>query len=148
MNKKIKTIILFICILLLIIVISRTFYIIRANKVLASEDKQVEVLSQIYEYFLKNYDNCNITLDESAFKNLKTNEKFSDEHIEKLKKFERTVKDQEQNYTLCVSTDPYISYVNLRIVDNSNRAWQQHFYLTPGLTKIKFRPDKLITVSN
>lgn len=150
MNKNIKIILISICVLLAILILFGALYIIRTNRVLADEDKQVEVLCQMFEYFLKNYDDYNIVIDESTLKNFTTNEKFSDENIAKLKKYEKNTSDESGNYTLSISVDPYISHIVLSLKYNSSnvRRYQQHFYITPGLTKITFKPDKALTVSN
>ena len=97
MKKNIKIILISICVLLAILILFGAIYIIRADKVLADEDKQVEVLCQMFEYFLKNYDDYNIVIDESTLKNFKTDEKFSDENIAKLKKYEKNTSDEGSN---------------------------------------------------
>ncbi len=149
MNSKIRTVILFICILLAIIVIFGVFYIIRTNKVLTDEDKQVEVLCQIYDYFLKEYDDSNIALDESAFRNFKTNEKFNNENIEKLKQYEKTIPDSQKSYTLFVSGNPYVNIINLMLKDSNNgQSYQQQFTIKPGIFKITFRAKETMVMVN
>lgn len=149
MNKNIKIILISICVLLAILILFGALYIIRTNRVLADEDKQVEVLCQMFEYFLKNYDDYNIVIDESTLKNFKTNEKFNDKNIAKLKEYEKNMPEANESYILSITTSPYVNVVNLMLKsNNSSKAYQQHFYITPGLTKITFKPDKALTVSN
>lgn len=94
MNKNIKMILISICVLLAISLLFGALYIIRLDIVSKDEDKQVEVLYQIFESFLKEYNDYNIVIDESTLKNFKTNEKFSDENIAKLKEYEKTYQKQ------------------------------------------------------
>lgn len=153
MKKNGKTIFLIICSILVILIalfiIFSTLYINRLDKVVTDDDKQVEALCQIYEYFLKEYDDCNIVLDESAFRNFKTNEKFNDENIEKLKQYEKTIPDSQKSYTLFVSGSPYVNIINLMLKNNNNsQAYQQQFSLKPGLFKITFKARETMVMVN
>ena len=47
-----------------------------------------------------NIDNINVVLDESALKNLLTNEEYKEENILKLKRIEKNIEDSDSIYTI------------------------------------------------
>lgn len=152
MQKSKKNLFLLISILLIIsIIILLAFGLIYnsiRNKILVSDNKQVEVLCEIYDGFLQNYSNCNITFDESAFRNFKTNEKFSDENIEKLKEYEKVMPSSKESYTLFVSGDPYVNSINLMLKNNGvGSSYQQGFTIKPGIFKITFKPKNVASLT-
>ena len=149
MNKNIKMILISICVLLAISLLFGALYIIRLDIVSKDEDKQVEVLYQIFESFLKEYNDYNIVIDESTLKNFKTNEKFSDENIAKLKEYEKNIPEANESYTLSITTSPYVNVVNLILKnDNSSQAYLQDFSIKPGLFKISFKSRPTSTLVN
>ncbi len=99
--KSRKGIILLICLAVVVVIIAVVAILLfNSNKVerlLKDENVQVELLASMYKDMLKFNDDANIVLDESALKNILTNEKFSEENTSKLKEFE---KDMESSRTL------------------------------------------------
>ncbi len=149
MNKNIKIILISICVLLAISLLFGALYIIRLDIVSKDEDKQVEVLCQIFESFLKEYNDYNIVIDESTLKNFKTNEKFNDKNIAKLKEYEKNMPEANESYTLSITTSPYVNVVNLMLKsNNSSKAYQQQFSIKPGLFKITFKSRPTSTIVN
>ncbi len=72
------------------------------NRLLKDEDIQVDMLFEIYNNMLNEYniDNINVVLDESALKNLLTNEEYKEENILKLKRIEKNIEDSDSIYTI------------------------------------------------
>ena len=81
--KKIKILIIVFIILVLAIISASIFFKWnenRINSIITDEAKQVQALRVIYMDFLSNQKEGNIVLDESALKNIITDEFFTEEN--------------------------------------------------------------------
>ena len=101
-NKNIVMLII-LCVVVLLAVIA-VFFVNKnsVNNYIKDEKVQVETLKEIYKDMFSNLNtqDVNIVLDETALKNILTDEKFSEENVTKLQEVEKNVEGAQSTYTL------------------------------------------------
>ena len=94
--KSSKNIVMLIvlCVVVLLAVIA-VFFVNKnsVNNCIKDEKVQVETLKEIYKDMFSNFNtqDVNIVLDETALKNILTDERFSEENVTKLREVEKNV---------------------------------------------------------
>ena len=120
--KSYKVIILILFIVSISIIITLLtlykFHTNNVNKLLEDEEKQVEILDKIYQDFIKNFNTeyINIKLDESALKNILTNDNFNEDNITKLKNIEKKYENSQVTYTLSIQYSYSTQELNVKFV--------------------------------
>lgn len=115
------------------------------NNLIKDENVQVDTLSGIYTDMLNtiNTENISIVLDESALKNVLTDESFTEESALKLRKIERSVENSQSTYTLYVkySKDTYTISINIIETGIGKTKINQKYKLNVKDGKINFERD-------
>lgn len=118
-----KNRIIFIALLLIfiVIIVLISIFFIRNNEknILLSNDNQVDVLIEIYNDFISSMNiNDNIILSDNTLKNIITGERFDEENIERLRKFEDKKDNSNNPYTLSIEFFPKTNILNVTISRN------------------------------
>ena len=97
------------------------------NKLLEDEEKQVEILDKIYQDFIKNFNTeyINIKLDESALKNILTNDNFNEDNVTKLKNIEKKYENSQVTYTLSIQYSYSTQELNVKFVRSDYESKMQ-----------------------
>ena len=128
MKKKI----IFTIIVILMISIVAYLLIFNSNKkVLLDNKNQVELLSEMYKDFVLdiNINEYNISLDDSAIKNLITKEYFDESSIDILKQVETSYSDSKSNYILSLKYDYNKKIIELTLKNDSGNMIRQKYIL-------------------
>ena len=147
--KSSKNIVMLIvlCVVVLLAVIS-VFFVNKnsVNNCIKDEKVQVETLKEIYKDMFSNFNtqDVNIVLDETALKNILTDERFSEENVTKLREVEKNVEGLQSTYTLYTKyskdTEVIAIEVNGSGVKNSKRI--QQYKLNVKNSKLNFERYK------
>ena len=132
MNKIIRKI----AIVFILVIISVTVYFImynHNNNILKQEEKQVEVLKEIYEEFVLDLTNSTVLLDESALQNIITKESFNDENIKRLKEVEVICENPESIYKLDVKYSVKNNILILTLSEDNGNFITQKYKLVLSL---------------
>lgn len=137
MKKKI----IFTIIVILMIAIIAYLLIFNLNKkVLLDNKNQVELLSEMYKDFVLdiNINEYNISLDDSAIKNLITKEYFDESSIDILKQVETSYSDSKSNYILSLKYDYNKKIIELTLKNDSGNMIRQKYILKIKNGKINY----------
>ena len=137
MKKKI----IFTIIVILMIAIVAYLLIFNSNKkVLLDNKNQVELLSEMYKDFVLdiNINEYNISLDDSAIKNLITKEYFDESSIDILKQVETSYSDSKSNYILSLKYDYNKKIIELTLKNDSGNMIRQKYILKIKNGKINY----------
>lgn len=147
--KSSKNIVMLIvlCVVVLLAVIA-VFFVNKnsVNNCIKDEKVQVETLKEIYKDMFSNLNtqDVNIVLDETALKNILTDERFSEENVTKLQEVEKNVEGAQSTYTLYTKyskdTEVIAIEVNGSGVKNSKRI--QQYKLNVKNSKLNFERYK------
>ena len=147
--KSSKNIVMLIvlCVVVLLAVIA-VFFVNKnsVNNCIKDEKVQVETLKEIYKDMFSNFNtqDVNIVLDETALKNILTDERFSEENVTKLREVEKNVEGLQSTYTLYTKyskdTEVIAIEVNGSGVKNSKRI--QQYKLNAKNSKLNFERYK------
>ena len=145
-NKNIVMLII-LCVVVLLAVIA-VFFVNKnsVNNCIKDEKVQVETLKEIYKDMFSNLNtqDVNIVLDETALKNILTDERFSEENVTKLQEVEKNVEGAQSTYTLYTKyskdTEVIAIEVNGSGVKNSKRI--QQYKLNVKNSKLNFERYK------
>ena len=147
--KSSKNIVMLIvlCVVVLLAVIA-VFFVNKnsVNNCIKDEKVQVETLKEIYKDMFSNFNtqDVNIVLDETALKNILTDERFSEENVTKLREVEKNVEGLQSTYTLYTKyskdTEVIAIEVNGSGVKNSKRI--QQYKLNVKNSKLNFERYK------
>ena len=147
--KSSKNIVMLIvlCVVVLLAVIA-VFFVNKnsVNNCIKDEKVQVETLKEIYKDMFSNFNtqDVNIVLDETALKNILTDERFSEENVTKLQEVEKNVEGAQSTYTLYTKyskdTEVIAIEVNGSGVKNSKRI--QQYKLNVKNSKLNFERYK------
>lgn len=145
-NKNIVMLII-LCVVVLLAVIA-VFFVNKnsINNCIKDEKVQVEILKEIYKDMFSNLNtqDVNIVLDETALKNILTDERFSKENVTKLQEVEKNVEGAQSTYTLYTKyskdTEVIAIEVNGSGVKNSKRI--QQYKLNVKNSKLNFERYK------
>ena len=147
--KSSKNIVMLIvlCVVVLLAVIA-VFFVNKnsINNCIKDEKVQVETLKEIYKDMFSNLNtqDVNIVLDETALKNILTDERFSEENVTKLQEVEKNVEGAQSTYTLYTKyskdTEVIAIEVNGSGVKNSKRI--QQYKLNVKNSKLNFERYK------
>lgn len=117
------------------------------DKIIENENVQIAVLTDIYVDVLStiNTDDGNIVLDNSALKNILTNEDFSEEGILKLKSVEKTNEDTNITYTIYSKYLSTTHTLSIEIIKDGTGYMKhtQKYTLSVDNGKINFERDEL-----
>ena len=146
LNKNIVMLIV-LCVVVLLAVIA-VFFVNKnsVNNCIKDEKVQVETLKEIYKDMFSNLNtqDVNIVLDETALKNILTDERFSEENVTKLQEVEKNVEGAQSTYTLYTKyskdTEVIAIEVNGSGVKNSKRI--QQYKLNVKNSKLNFERYK------
>ena len=146
LNKNIVMLIV-LCVVVLLAVIA-VFFVNKnsINNCIKDEKVQVETLKEIYKDMFSNLktQDVNIVLDETALKNILTDERFSEENVTKLQEVEKNVEGAQSTYTLYTKyskdTEVIAIEVNGSGVKNSKRI--QQYKLNVKNSKLNFERYK------
>lgn len=146
LNKNIVMLIV-LCVVVLLAVIA-VFFVNKnsVNNCIKDEKVQVETLKEIYKDMFSNLNtqDVNIVLDETALKNILTDERFSKENVTKLQEVEKNVEGAQSTYTLYTKyskdTEVIAIEVNGSGVKNSKRI--QQYKLNVKNSKLNFERYK------
>ncbi|MGN1013441.1 MAG: hypothetical protein ACI4ON_06440 [Clostridia bacterium] len=146
LNKNIVMLIV-LCVVVLLAVIA-VFFVNKnsINNCIKDEKVQVETLKEIYKDMFSNLNtqDVNIVLDETALKNILTDERFSEENVTKLQEVEKNVEGAQSTYTLYTKyskdTEVIAIEVNGSGVKNSKRI--QQYKLNVKNSKLNFERYK------
>ena len=135
------------CVVVLLAVIA-VFFVNKnsVNNCIKDEKVQVETLKEIYKDMFSNLNtqDVNIVLDETALKNILTDERFSEENVTKLQEVEKNVEGAQSTYTLYTKyskdTEVIAIEVNGSGVKNSKRI--QQYKLNVKNSKLNFERYK------
>lgn len=135
------------CVVVLLAVIA-VFFVNKnsINNCIKDEKVQVETLKEIYKDMFSNFNtqDVNIVLDETALKNILTDERFSEENVTKLQEVEKNVEGAQSTYTLYTKyskdTEVIAIEVNGSGVKNSKRI--QQYKLNVKNSKLNFERYK------
>ena len=147
--KSSKNIVMLIvlCVVVLLAVIA-VFFVNKnsVNNCIKDEKVQVETLKEIYKDMFSNFNtqDVNIVLDETALKNILTDERFSEENVTKLREVEKNVEGLQSTYTLYTKyskdTEVIAIEVNGSGVKKSKRI--QQYKLNVKNSKLNFERYK------
>ena len=147
--KSSKNIVMLIvlCVVVLLAVIA-VFFVNKnsINNCIKDEKVQVETLKEIYKDMFSNLNtqDVNIVLDETALKNILTDERFSEENVTKLQEVKKNVEGAQSTYTLYTKyskdTEVIAIEVNGSGVKNSERI--QQYKLNVKKSKLNFERYK------
>ena len=147
--KSSKNIVMLIvlCVVVLLAVIA-VFFVNKnsVNNCIKDEKVQVETLKEIYKDMFSNLNtqDVNIVLDETALKNILTDERFSEKNVTKLQEVEKNVEGAQSTYTLYTKyskdTEVIAIEVNGSGVKNSKRI--QQYKLNVKNSKLNFERYK------
>lgn len=146
LNKNIVMLIV-LCVVVLLAVIA-VFFVNKnsINNCIKDEKVQVETLKEIYKDMFSNLNtqDVNIVLDETALKNILTDERISEENVTKLQEVEKNVEGAQSTYTLYTKyskdTEVIAIEVNGSGVKNSKRI--QQYKLNVKNSKLNFERYK------
>ena len=124
-NKNIVMLII-LCVVVILAVIA-VFFVNKnsINNCIKDEKIQVETLKEIYKDMFSNLNtqDVNIVLDETALKNILTDERFSEENVTKLQEVEKNVEGTQSTYTLYTKYSKDAQVITIEVdgsgVDNS-----------------------------
>ena len=110
------------------------------KKVLLDNKNQVELLSEMYKDFVLdiNINEYNISLDDSAIKNLITKEYFDESSIDILKQVETSYSDSKSNYILSLKYDYNKKIIELTLKNDSGNMIRQKYILKITNGKINY----------
>ena len=147
--KSSKNIVMLIvlCVVVLLAVIS-VFFVNKnsVNNCIKDEKVQVETLKEIYKDMFSNLNtqDVNIVLDETALKNILTDERFSEENVTKLREVEKNVEGLQSTYTLYTKYSKDTEVITIEVVGsgvkNSKRI--QQYKLNVKNSKLNFERYK------
>lgn len=116
------------------------------NKVLENEYAQRDMLANIYSDMIRSRD-INLTLDESALKNIVTDEYFSNDTINYLKMLEKQDSSYPFPYVLAISYHAETSILTVTMTsDNSLETQKYRISVENG--KITYEHDGLCNIVN
>ena len=128
-------------IVILMIAIIAYLLIFNLNKkVLLDNENQVELLSEMYKDFVldTNINEYNISLDDSAIKNLITKEYFDESSIDILKQVETSYSDSKSDYILSLKYDYNKKIIELTLKNDSGNMIRQKYILKIKNGKINY----------
>ena len=147
--KSSKNIVMLIvlCVVVLLAVIA-VFFVNKnsVNNCIKDEKVQVETLKEIYKDMFSNFNtqDVNIVLDETALKNILTDERFSEENVTKLREVEKNVEGLQSTYTLYTKYSKDTEVITIEVVGsgvkNSKRI--QQYKLNVKNSKLNFERYK------
>ena len=147
--KSSKNIVMLIvlCVVVLLAVIA-VFFVNKnsVNNCIKDEKVQVETLKEIYKDMFSNFNtqDVNIVLDETALKNILTDERFSEENVTKLREVEKNVEGLQSTYTLYTKYSKDTGVITIEFVGsgvkNSKRI--QQYKLNVKNSKLNFERYK------
>ena len=110
------------------------------KKVLLDNENQVELLSEMYKDFVLdiNINEYNISLDDSAIKNLITKEYFDESSIDILKQVETSYSDSKSDYILSLKYDYNKKIIELTLKNDSGNMIRQKYILKIKYGKINY----------
>lgn len=110
------------------------------KKVLLDNKNQVELLSEMYKDFVLdiNINEYNISLDDSAIKNLITKEYFDESSIDILKQVETSYSDSKADYILSLKYDYNKKIIELTLKNDSGNMIRQKYILKIKNGKINY----------
>ena len=110
------------------------------KKVLLYNENQVELLSEMYKDFVldTNINEYNISLDDSAIKNLITKEYFDESSIDILKQVETSYSDSKSDYILSLKYDYNKKIIELTLKNDSGNMIRQKYILKIKNGKINY----------
>ena len=146
LNKNIVMLIV-LCVVVLLAVIA-VFFVNKnsVNNCIKDEKVQVETLKEIYKDMFSNLNtqDVNIVLDETALKNILTDERFSEENVTKLQEVEKNVEGLQSTYTLYTKYSKDTGVITIEVVGsgvkNSKRI--QQYKLNVKNSKLNFERYK------
>ena len=138
LNKNIVMLIV-LCVVVLLAVIA-VFFINKnsVNNCIKDEKVQVETLKEIYKDMFSNLNtqDVNIVLDETALKNILTDERFSEENVTKLQEVEKNVEGAQSTYTLYTKYSKDTEVITIEVVgsgvDNSKTTQEYKLNVKNG----------------
>lgn len=148
--KKIKILIIVFIILVLAIISAFIFFKWnenRINSIITDESKQVQALRVIYTDFLSNQKEGNIVLDESALKNIITDEFFTEENQNILKLLEVNSGNNSFTYTLYAEYNPVNRVLSLSLDGTDTSLYTKTYKLNVKDSNITYIPSKLSNYS-
>lgn len=148
--KKIKILIIVFIILVLAIISAFIFFKWnenRINSIITDEAKQVQALRVIYTDFLSNQKEGNIVLDESALKNIITDEFFTEENQNILKLLEVNSRNNSFTYTLYAEYNPVNRVLSLSLDGTDTSLYTKTYKLNVKDSNITYIPSKLSNYS-
>lgn len=148
--KKIKILIIVFIILVLAIISTFIFFKWnenRINSIITDEAKQVQALRVIYTDFLSNQKEGNIVLDESALKNIITDEFFTEENQNILKLLEVNSGNNSFTYTLYAEYNPVNRVLSLSLDGTDTSLYTKTYKLNVKDSNITYIPSKLSNYS-
>lgn len=148
--KKIKILIIVFIILVLAIISAFIFFKWnenRINSIITDEAKQVQALRVIYTDFLSNQNEGNIVLDESALKNIITDEFFTEENQNILKLLEVNSGNNSFTYTLYAEYNPVNRVLSLSLDGTDTSLYTKTYKLNVKDSNITYIPSKLSNYS-
>lgn len=148
--KKIKILIIVFIILVLAIISAFIFFKWnenRINSIITDEAKQVQALRVIYTDFLSNQKEGNIVLDESALKNIITDEFFTEENQNILKLLEVNSGNNSFTYTLYAAYNPVNRVLSLSLDGTDTSLYTKTYKLNVKDSNITYIPSKLSNYS-
>lgn len=148
--KKIKILIIVLIILVLAIISAFIFFKWnenRINSIITDESKQVQALRVIYTDFLSNQKEGNIVLDESALKNIITDEFFTEENQNILKLLEVNSGNNSFTYTLYAEYNPVNRVLSLSLDGTDTSLYTKTYKLNVKDSNITYIPSKLSNYS-
>ena len=147
--KSSKNIVMLIvlCVVVLLAVIA-VFFVNKdsVNNCIKDEKVQVETLKEIYKDMFSNLNtqDVNIVLDETALKNILTDQRFSEENVTKLQEVEKNVEGLQSTYTLYTKYSKDTGVITIEVVGsgvkNSKRI--QQYKLNVKNSKLNFERYK------
>ena len=110
------------------------------KKVLLDNKNQFELLSAMYKDFVLdiNINEYNISLDDSAIKNLITKEYFDESSIDVLKQVETSYSDSKSDYILSLKYDYNKKIIELTLKNDSGNMIRQKYILKIKNGKINY----------
>lgn len=141
-NNKIFMIVMAVIAVLVVAVVSIAFILnhrAKRNDILAQDEIQAEMLSELYTSFLGNFSTakCNVQLDKTCLKNFVTGAKFEGENLDKIKSVEKVIDDAEWTYELSMKYNKSTKEITMIFnnVDLLDRAEQKY--------KLSYEDDKI-----
>lgn len=116
------------------------------GNVLENEYAQREILAKIYLEMIRSRD-INLTLDESALKNIVTGEFFSNDTINYLKMLENDTSTDSIEYVLAISYYAETSTLTVTITSGKSVETQKYKILVEN-GKLKYETDGFGTIIN